>query len=235
MDRTQGRVPSVASGSICHDGRSDCLGPPPPPRTASVGPTEASDGALGRGSDRRRQRVTINPTGLRRWRSPSWGAFLAIGAAAVAATGSNAVAQYRSVPACVASDMRVARAGGGAAAGHVGTIFRVKNVSGASCHLKGYPTLVQEHANGRSISTPISHDGGYLYPRQRPHEILLPRLASVYFAIETYTGAKACPTSAEFFRLRLPGSRRSRRVHAALGVCPANGPGIVTPLLAHKP
>jgi Protein of unknown function (DUF4232) len=109
-------------------------------------------------------------------------------AAASIALGAGS-ASAGSSPACRTSDLRVRQVFSSGAAGHVVHVFRVRNVSSATCHTFGYFGVRLLGKRGRKLPTRarrVTHDVAGAQPRQRV--TLRPGHAGS-FRISTATGA----------------------------------------------
>jgi hypothetical protein len=111
-------------------------------------------------------------------------------------------------PQCGPSQIGITAAGTGAALGHVGVLFTLRNTSSASCRLNGYPGMLLLSSNGQALPTTVVRvlSGAYLIPAVVPHRVALQPGALASFdlqygdnpvgaqANEPY--AQACPSAA---------------------------------------
>ena len=141
---------------------------------------------------------------------------------------------------CNKTQIGVTASGNGAALGHVGVLFTLRNMSSASCRLYGYPGLLLLGGNGQALPTTIVRavSGAYLFPRVPPHWVALPPGASGSFdlqygdnpvgaqANEPY--ATACPTATQM-EVTLPNASDHTVVPASMAPC--GGQLVVSPVV----
>jgi hypothetical protein len=144
---------------------------------------------------------------------PTWGVDLhAVQMLRVLPVPSAATAAW---PACTTFQLRMTLANIGAAAGSVGALVRLQDVSASGCNLDGYPNLELIAPDGRILPTHVSDavGGEMLFPAIPVHRVALASGATAAFAIgyaDNPSGGDtnepyeiACP-SARWVRVVLP-------------------------------
>jgi len=151
-----------------------------------------------------------------------------------------ASAASASWPQCSPSQIGITAASNGAALGHVGVLFTLRNTSSANCHLNGYPGMLLLGSNGHTLPTTVVRavTGAYLIPAVMPHRVALPPGAIASFnlqygdnpvgsqANEPY--ARACPAAASA-GVTLPNATGHTVVPASMAPC--GGQVIVSPVV----
>lgn len=151
-----------------------------------------------------------------------------------------APAASASWPQCRPNQIGIIAAGNGAALGHVGVLYTLRNASSASCRLNGYPGMLLLGSSGQPLPTTVVRavSGAYLFPAVVPHWVALQPGALASFdlqygdnpfgaqANEPY--AQACPpaTSAE---VTLPNASGHTVVPASMSPC--GGQVFVSPVV----
>lgn len=151
-----------------------------------------------------------------------------------------APAASASWPQCRRDQVRVAARGTGAALGHVGVLFTLRNVSRTSCRVLGYAGLRLLSRAGRRLPTTVHHaaSGTYLFPPVAPHRVALRPGAFAAFELEygdnpvgpqaSEPYAQACPAAAQA-EVTWPGAGGSSVVAAAMAPC--GGAVWISPLI----
>jgi photosystem II stability/assembly factor-like uncharacterized protein len=120
---------------------------------------------------------------------------------------------------CATAKLRTTPGRSGAAAGHVGMYFYVKNVGTETCALDGYPTLQLMGNSKRLIPTLTTFGSDYAVPAISPQIVLLkPGARAVFmlgYADQTGYGLATCPT-ADSLRITPPGDHASQTLHAKI-------------------
>jgi hypothetical protein len=103
---------------------------------------------------------------------------------------------------CTSSQLAIEPGSGGVAMGTVGvTGMGLKNISTATCKLKGYPVLQMLDSTGRSIPTYVSHGKSFGVPASPAKFVILaPGLVAkfdILYHNQTGYGTAICPTSTQ--------------------------------------
>jgi hypothetical protein len=141
---------------------------------------------------------------------------------------------------CNPSQVPVTATGTGAALGHIGVLFTLRNTSRQNCRLHGYPGMLMLDSRGRALPTTVvrARAGAYLFPPVVQHQVALPPGATASFdlqyadnpvgaqASEPYSTACPAATSAD---VTLPNAF----VHSVVPVrmAPCGGQVLVTPVV----
>jgi hypothetical protein len=151
-----------------------------------------------------------------------------------------APAASASWPQCRKAQLTMTATGEGAALGHVGVLFTMRNTSSASCRLEGYPGLQLLDSEGRALPTTVLRavSGAYLFPAVMPHSVAIPSGAVGSFDLQYFNspvGAAAnepyptaCPAAAQV-EVTLPSSAGSSVVPASMAPC--EGQVLVSPVV----
>lgn len=143
-------------------------------------------------------------------------------------------------PLCSQRQVGITAAGTGAALGHVGVLFTLRNTSAASCRLGGFPGIVLRGSNGQALPTTVVRvvSGAYLIPAVVPHRVALPPGAIASFDLQygdNPVGAQAnepysqaCPSAASA-EVTLPNATGHSVVPASLAPC--GGQVLVSPVV----
>jgi len=143
-------------------------------------------------------------------------------------------------PHCRPSQIGMTAASNGAALGHVGVLFTLRNTSSAHCRLTGYPGMLLVGSNGRALPTTVVRavNGAYLIPAVVPHRVALPPGAIASFDLQygdNPVGAQAnepynqaCP-SASSAEVTLPSA--SGHSVAPASMAPCGGQVVVSPVV----
>jgi hypothetical protein len=143
-------------------------------------------------------------------------------------------------PQCGPSQIAMTATGTGAALGHVGVLFTLRNTSTASCRLNGYPGLLLLGSDGHAVPTTVVRvvNGAYLIPAVAPHRVALQPGALASFdlqygdnpvgaqANEPY--AQACPSAASA-EVTLPNANGHSVVPVSMAPC--GGQVLVSPVV----
>ncbi|HEY7324329.1 MAG TPA: DUF4232 domain-containing protein [Streptosporangiaceae bacterium] len=143
-------------------------------------------------------------------------------------------------PQCGPRQIGITAAGTGAALGHVGVLFTLRNTSSASCRLQGYPGMLLLGGNGQALPTTVVRvvSGAYLIPAVVPHRVALQPGALASFdlqygdnpvgvqASEPY--AQACPSAASA-EVTLPNATGHSVVPVSMAPC--GGQVLVSPVV----
>jgi len=141
-----------------------------------------------------------------------------------------APAASASWPQCRRDQVRVAARGTGAALGHVGVLFTLRNVSRTSCRILGYAGLRLLSRAGRRLPTTVHHatSGTYLFPPVAPHWVALRPGGFAAFELEygdnpsgsqaSEPYAQACPAATQA-EATWPGAGGYSVVAAAMAPC----------------
>jgi hypothetical protein len=172
-------------------------------------------------------------------RGPETGAGLA-GASVSLRVLPAASAASASWPKCRNSQLTTTATGEGAALGHVGVLFTVRNTSAASCRLEGYPGLRLLDSSGHALPTTVVRavNGAYLFPAVAPHPVALMPGAVASFDLQYYDNpvgaaagepyATACPAATQVL-LTLPNTGGPAGVPASMAPC--EGQVVVSPVV----
>jgi hypothetical protein len=145
-------------------------------------------------------------------------------------------------PQCSTSQIGVTATDNGAALGHVGILFTLRNVSSAGCRLFGYPGLLLLGANGQALPTDVVRavNGAYLLAPVVPQWVALQPGAVGSFDLQYLdvpTGAQAnepyataCPT-AQQVEVTLPNAYDHTVISAPARMAPCGGEVLVTPVV----
>ncbi|HSN03296.1 MAG TPA: DUF4232 domain-containing protein [Acidimicrobiales bacterium] len=119
----------------------------------------------------------------------------ACGAASPPPTSSSP----ESLPRCTSANLRVEIGIANVAMGHVSQQIRLKNISQATCTLRGYPRLQMLDAAGAALTTHLHFGADYIVPTIAVRTVTLAPNASAGFLVgyENATGfaTASCPTS----------------------------------------
>ena len=133
-------------------------------------------------------------------------------------------------PLCTGTGTRIAAQSTGAALGHVGVLFTVRNIAANGCRLSGYAGLRLLGPAGHPLPTTVHHaaTGTYLFSAIAPHLVGLRPGGYAAFQLEyedNPSGAQAsepyataCPSAAKAM-VTLPGARAASAVSAAMAPC----------------
>jgi hypothetical protein len=152
----------------------------------------------------------------------------------------SAPASSASWPECGKDQVEIAANDMGAALGHVGVLFTLRNTSPASCRLYGYPGMLLAGSQGQPLTTNVVRavNGSYLILKVAPHWVALPPGATASFDLEYGDNpvgaqanepyAQACPaaTSAE---VTLPNATDHSVVPVSMAPC--GGQVLVSPVV----
>ncbi len=151
-----------------------------------------------------------------------------------------APAASASWPQCRQAELTVAATGEGAALGHVGVLFTLRNTSSVSCRLDGYPGLQLLDSTGRALPTTVVHavSGAYLFPAVVPHSVALAPGAVGSFDLQYYASpvgaaanqpyATACPAATQV-EVSMPNTAGHSVVSASMAPC--EGQVVVSPIV----
>jgi hypothetical protein len=137
-------------------------------------------------------------------------------------------------PGCTQNQIQIAASSSGVAAGHMGVLFTLQNVSSVSCRLFGYPGLELLGPGGTRLPTTVVRGGSYLFPSIAPHWVALPPGTFAAFDVEygdvpSETGpSETCPT-ASGAEVYVPGSYDFSVV--AVSMAPCGGEVVVSPVV----
>jgi hypothetical protein len=113
-------------------------------------------------------------------------------------TATRAAAVQQGSPAtCQNIQLLIRPHGSNGAAGHIGLIYRIHNLSGRSCSLYGYPGVQLLDRHFVTMPTTVTRGGSFLgsIPKQR---VTLPAGGNAYFTLvysDVPTGSGPCPTA----------------------------------------
>jgi photosystem II stability/assembly factor-like uncharacterized protein len=126
---------------------------------------------------------------------------------------SNISTESDETPHCATSNLQITLGRSGAALGHIGLDFYVKNVGTRACELDGYPTVQLIGNTMNLIPTVVTFGSDYTVPPVVSRSIILkPGNRSVFllgYADETGYGNDTCPT-ATTLRITPPGDLASK-------------------------
>jgi hypothetical protein len=143
-------------------------------------------------------------------------------------------------PQCRRAQLTMTATGEGAALGHVGVLFTMRNTSSASCRLEGYPGLQLLDSKGDALPTMVVRavGGAYLFPAVMPRSVAMAPGAVGSFDLQYYNSpvgaaanqpyATACPAAAQV-AVTLPDSAGSSVVPASMAPC--EGQVLVSPVV----
>jgi hypothetical protein len=143
-------------------------------------------------------------------------------------------------PQCSKNQVEVTAKGMGAALGHVGVLFTLRNVSSASCRLDGYPGMLLLGSEGQALTTNVVRavNGSYLILKVVPHPVALPPGVTASFDLEygdnpggaqaTEPYSQACP-SATSTEVTLPNATDHSVV--PVRIAPCGGQLLVSPVV----
>jgi Protein of unknown function (DUF4232) len=143
-------------------------------------------------------------------------------------------------PQCSPSQIGITAASTGAALGHVGVLFTLRNTSSASCRLDGYPGILLLGSNGKALPTMVVRvlNGAYLIPPVVPHRVALQSGAVASFDLQygdNPVGAQAnepysqaCPSAASA-EVTLPNANGHSVVPVSMAPC--GGQVLVSPVV----
>lgn len=159
---------------------------------------------------------------------------------AVPATGAATVpATVTSTPAgpgpCLSSALALEVGEGRAALGRGLSVFELRNTSGSSCRLSGYPTVVVVDAAGQAMAEARA-EPGYLLAGRGPTPVLLAPGAAAYFGVETDTVCNqgARPAASDGVRVSPPGEPGAPlAAEITIGLCPGRAV-LVSPVRASE-
>jgi hypothetical protein len=152
----------------------------------------------------------------------------------------SAPAASASWPQCSQSQIKVTATGMGAALGHVGVLFTLRNTSSESCRLEGYPDMLLRGSQGQALTTNVvpAVNGSYLILKVVPHRVALPPGATASFDLEYGDNpvgdqanepyAAACP-SATSAQVTLPNAADHSIVPVSMAPC--GGQVLVSPVV----
>jgi Protein of unknown function (DUF4232) len=182
-----------------------------------------------------------------RWRAILVGAAIGGVLAGCASTaqpsgGSSAAgaAASASWPQCRSTQIGVTVTGKGAALGHVGVLFTLRNASSDHCRLYGYPRLLLLGGQGQALPTTVvpAVNGAYLFPSVTPHWVALAPGATGSFDVQYLDNpvgaqanepyATACPT-ASHVQVTMPDASDHTVVPA--NIAPCGGQLLVSPVV----
>jgi hypothetical protein len=122
-------------------------------------------------------------------------------AEAAAQAAARAATAVSSATYCSASQLAVELGAADAAMGHIGQVVSFKNVSAATCTLKGYPSVEMLDAAGRPIPTEVTDGPSYTVPVLPEKAVVITGGAEASFEVgytdATGYGTAVCPTSAK--------------------------------------
>jgi hypothetical protein len=133
-------------------------------------------------------------------------------------------------PPCAHSQLTITATDAGAALGHVGELFTLRNTSAASCQLRGYPDVQLVASSGRRLPTTVVRavTGAYLFPAVVPHRVALQPGALASFDLQygdnpvgvaaNAPDATACPAAAHI-QVTVPNADEHTLVRASLAPC----------------
>ncbi len=151
-----------------------------------------------------------------------------------------APAASASWPQCRKAQLTMTATGEGAALGHVGVLFTLRNTSSASCRLEGYPGLQLVDSTGHALPTTVLRavSGAYLFPAVMPHSVALAPGAVGSFDLQYYNSpvgaaanqpyATACPAATQV-EVTMPNSAGYSVVPASMAPC--EGQVLVSPVV----
>jgi hypothetical protein len=151
-----------------------------------------------------------------------------------------APAASASWPQCSKAQLAMAATGEGAALGHVGVLFTLRNTSSAGCRTDGYPDLQLLDSTGRALPTTVVRavSGAYLFPAVVPHPVALAPGAVGSFDVQYYDSpvgaaanepyATACPAATQV-EVTLPNTAGRSVVPASMAPC--EGQVVVSPIV----
>lgn len=152
----------------------------------------------------------------------------------------SAPAASASWPQCSENQVEITAKGMGAALGHVGVLFTLRNVSASSCRLDGYPGMLLLGSQGQALTTNVVRaiNGSYLILKVVPHSVALPPGVTASFDLEygdNPVGAQAnepynqaCP-SATSIEVTLPNATDHSVV--PVSIAPCGGQVLVSPVV----
>jgi hypothetical protein len=114
----------------------------------------------------------------------------------------SAPAASASWPRCTRGEVQVSSSGTGAALGHVGMLFILRNTSAVSCRLFGYAGMGLLGPGGRPLPTTVhrAFSGTYLFPAVVPHAVALTPGGYASYDLEyedNPVGAQTCPAASQ--------------------------------------
>lgn len=151
-----------------------------------------------------------------------------------------APADSASWPQCNRSQIAITATSTGAALGHIGVLFTLRNASSADCRLYGYPGLQLLSSNGRPLPTTVVRavTGAYLFPAVAPHWVAFAAGAVGSFDLQygdNPTGSAAneplstaCPPATDV-EVTLPNAYDHSVVSASMAPC--EGQVLVSPVV----
>lgn len=178
----------------------------------------------------------MSPVG---WRAGPWRAVAAAAAAGGAlvlagcgTSGTQATpATPQAVSTCGPGQVQAAATSQGAALGHAGVLFTLRNTSADPCQLDGFPHLQLLGAGGRTLPTTVVpvRASAYLFRGEAPRPVTLrPGVAAASFDLQygnapagaaaTQPPATACPAAISV-RVILPGSAGQPVVRVRMAPC----------------
>ena len=135
---------------------------------------------------------------------------------------------------CQARQLQASRLATAAAAGHIVVTYGLRNTSGGSCTLFGYPGLQMTNASDKPLPTHVSHGGSYTFVAERPTPVLLaPQVQASFYAgySDVPSGAETrCPQSAGL-EITPPGDNGAITIAEHIAPC-GNGSITVSPVHA---
>src|SRR5215469_6397831 len=143
-------------------------------------------------------------------------------------------------PQCSQSQVEVTATGMGAALGHVGVLFTLRNTSPVSCRLEGYPDMLLLGSQAQALTTNVVRavNGSYLILKVVPHRVALPPGATASFDVEYGDNpvgaqvnepyAEACP-AANSAQVTLPNAADHSIVPVSMAPC--GGQVLVSPVV----
>jgi hypothetical protein len=152
----------------------------------------------------------------------------------------SAPAASASWPQCSHSQVAITATGTGAALGHIGVLFTLRNTSSESCRLEGYPDMLLLGSQGQALTTNVVRavNGSYLILKVVQHPVALPPGATASFDLEygdnpvgaqaSEPYAQACP-SATSAQVTLPNAADHTIVPVSMAPC--GGQVLVSPVV----
>ncbi len=151
------------------------------------------------------------------------------------ATGSSSTSSTSGGPArCPTTGLSASVGGGNGAAGTIETTVVLRNASGATCVLGGYPGLLMLGPGGTPLPTIVVRKGAYSFTSQTPVVVTLTPGGTTSFNIGysdvPVGGETSCPSSVSL-EVTPPGAYDHLTTPATLAPC-ARGTLVVSPVLA---
>lgn len=121
------------------------------------------------------------------------------------------------------------------AAGTIVNMYRLRNLSGSTCTLYGYPGAIMAGNNWVTIYTVVQRGGGFAIVNKRPHTVRLAPGGSAYFVLQysdVQSPGQTCPR-AKYLMIFAPNNHLPIVTYAAPGgVAPCGGKFIASPVQA---